>query len=159
MVWWKHVIALLHFMKVFDFTFNSTFQVVYRIHGKSICGIMPTRLYCGSVWLKITISLQHFMKTSNALIFTFWRLPKMYMKWCIEGDFILIPLGLARLNPFGTSATIWPVVTALWWWFVEQSVEWELTGKTKAFGENVPQCLFVHHKSRTAWPEIKPGPP
>jgi hypothetical protein len=30
---------------------------------------------------------------------------------------------------------------------VEQSVELELAGETEAFGENLPQCYFVHHKS------------
>jgi hypothetical protein len=30
---------------------------------------------------------------------------------------------------------------------VEQFVEWELVGETEVFGENLPQCHFVHHKS------------
>jgi hypothetical protein len=35
---------------------------------------------------------------------------------------------------------------------VEQSVEWELAGKTKVIRENLPQWHFVDHKSQITWP-------
>jgi hypothetical protein len=30
---------------------------------------------------------------------------------------------------------------------VEQLAEWELAEDTEVFGENLPQCHFVHHTS------------
>jgi hypothetical protein len=41
---------------------------------------------------------------------------------------------------------------------VEQSVQRELTGETEILGQNLPQCLFDHHKSYTTWPELEPRP-
>jgi hypothetical protein len=41
---------------------------------------------------------------------------------------------------------------------VEQSVEWA-AGETEVLGENLPQRLFVHHKSYMTWPGLEPGPP
>jgi hypothetical protein len=42
---------------------------------------------------------------------------------------------------------------------VKQSVEWELAGETEIFGEKLPQCHFVHHKSHMTWPRLEFGPP
>jgi hypothetical protein len=38
---------------------------------------------------------------------------------------------------------------------VEQSVEWELAGKTEVFGENLPQCNFDHLKSHMIMTRIR----
>jgi hypothetical protein len=38
---------------------------------------------------------------------------------------------------------------------VEQSVEWELAGETEVVKENLPQCHFVHQKSRVTWPGLR----
>jgi hypothetical protein len=40
---------------------------------------------------------------------------------------------------------------------VEQSEE--LAGETEVFGENLPQCRFLHHESHMAWPELEHRPP
>jgi hypothetical protein len=40
---------------------------------------------------------------------------------------------------------------------VEQSVEWKLAGETEVLGENLPQCLSVHHKPYLTWPGLEPG--
>jgi hypothetical protein len=32
-----------------------------------------------------------------------------------------------------------------------------LAGKTEVFGENLPQCRFVHHKSHMLCPDANPG--
>jgi hypothetical protein len=40
---------------------------------------------------------------------------------------------------------------------MEKLVEW-LAGETEVLGENIPQCLFVHHKSHML-PGRELGPP
>jgi hypothetical protein len=42
---------------------------------------------------------------------------------------------------------------------VEQLVEWSLPGDTEVLGENLPQRLFIHHKSYFTRPVLEPGPP
>jgi hypothetical protein len=42
---------------------------------------------------------------------------------------------------------------------VEQSVEWELAGKTEVLAENLPQFHFADHKSHMNWPGLEPRPP
>jgi hypothetical protein len=42
---------------------------------------------------------------------------------------------------------------------VEQMVEWRLAGETEVLGENLPQRLFVHHKSHMTRPGLELGPP
>jgi hypothetical protein len=39
---------------------------------------------------------------------------------------------------------------------MENLVEW-FAGETEVLGKNVPQCHFVHHKSRMTWPGANPG--
>jgi hypothetical protein len=37
---------------------------------------------------------------------------------------------------------------------VEQLVKCELAGEIEVFGENMPQCHFVRHKSYITWPGL-----
>jgi hypothetical protein len=57
--------------------------------------------------------------------------------------------GGVRLGQRGTSTTIYPIVPGpddKRMVSVEQSVELEFAGETGVFGENLPQCHFIHHK-------------
>jgi hypothetical protein len=38
---------------------------------------------------------------------------------------------------------------------MEPLVEWELTGEIEVFGENLPQCPFVHYESHVTYPRIE----
>jgi hypothetical protein len=40
---------------------------------------------------------------------------------------------------------------------VDQSVEWELAGKTEVLGENMHLCHFAHHKSHMTRPGLEQG--
>jgi hypothetical protein len=55
----------------------------------------------------------------------------------VEGGVQLGPLGTAAIN----GLLCQPRVIMM----IENLVEW-LAGETKVFGENLPQCRFVHHK-------------
>jgi hypothetical protein len=41
---------------------------------------------------------------------------------------------------------------------VDESVEWELAGKTEVLGENLLQCHFIHHKSHVILPGFETRP-
>jgi hypothetical protein len=42
---------------------------------------------------------------------------------------------------------------------VDKLVEWRLAGETEVLGENLPQRLFVLHKSHMTRPGFVPEPP
>jgi hypothetical protein len=42
---------------------------------------------------------------------------------------------------------------------VEKQMECRLAGETEVLGENLPQRLFVHHKSHMTRPGFEPGSP
>jgi hypothetical protein len=73
--------------------------------------------------------------------------------------FFLVSWGGMRLSESAWYVGhFWPIVPApdYRWWWVEQSVEWELAGDTEVLGENLPQCHFVHHRSQ--WPDLGSNP-
>jgi hypothetical protein len=59
-----------------------------------------------------------------------------------------------ELGPLGTSATEWPIISAL---ADCDLVEWRLAGKTEVLWENLPQRHLVHHKSDLSDPGSNPG--
>jgi hypothetical protein len=64
--------------------------------------------------------------------------------------------GVKIMNTYLAQYKIFPVV------FLARSVGWgrvHLAGDTEELGWNLPQCLFVHHKSHMIWPGIEPGLP
>jgi hypothetical protein len=67
----------------------------------------------------------------------------------VEGGVQFGPLGIAATNGLLCQLRVIMMMGKL--------VEW-LTGETEVFGENLPQCRFVHHKRRLL-PGREPGPP
>jgi hypothetical protein len=60
------------------------------------------------------------------------------------------------LGPLGNAATNRPIVAAPGDY--DDGEIGGLAGETEVFGENLPQCRFVHHKPHML-PGCEPGPP
>jgi hypothetical protein len=58
---------------------------------------------------------------------------------------------LALRPPIGLLCQLWVIM------MLEKMVEWKLAGETEVLGENLSQCLFVHHKPHMLWPNANPG--
>jgi hypothetical protein len=62
------------------------------------------------------------------------------------------------LSPLGTAATDRPIVPAPGDYDDGEIGGMMIGRETKVFGENLPQCRFVHHKPHML-PGREPGPP
>jgi hypothetical protein len=69
------------------------------------------------------------------------------------------PLKIPILGTLGTSATCGLVYLPREIVRLKKLVELRLAGETEVLGENLPQRVFVHHKSQLTKPGRKPGPP
>jgi hypothetical protein len=64
--------------------------------------------------------------------------------------------GRVQLGPLGTVANNGLLHQPRMIMMMEKLVEW-LAGETEVLGQNLPQCLFVHHKPHML-PGREPGP-
>jgi hypothetical protein len=65
--------------------------------------------------------------------------------------------GGVQLSPLGTTATIRPIVPAPGD-YDDGEIGRMFIRETEILGENLPQCLFVHHQTHML-PGREPGPP
>jgi hypothetical protein len=65
--------------------------------------------------------------------------------------------GWVQLGPLGTVTTNWPIVPAPGD-YDDGEIGGIIGGETEVLGENLPQCRFVHYKTRML-PGREPGPP
>jgi hypothetical protein len=74
--------------------------------------------------------------------------------------FLLVSWGGVRQSTWHVDHHLDYSTSPGWWMMmsVEQSVEW-LAGETEVLRASLPQCRFVHHKSRMTLHELEPRPP